>query len=342
MSHIFEALQRSAAEGLGSEIPSALLATELLQAAERYAAAEGAPAAVCEPAVQRATGAAHETETTPKFEAVAERQTAAPQTLVDLLNTVEPSSNDTHIGQFSQFQSLKVLVPTESRLVCITDKESAAAEKFRFLGVRLRQLQQGLSLKKVLVTSTIPGEGKSMVAANLACTLARRTQPKTLLLEGDLRRPSLAQLLGLGTVPGISEWLQDKSGSIPSIYHLEGTGLSMLPGGSSPRNPLELMQSSRLSALMDQLTSWFDWIVIDSPPVFLGDTSIWMRLADGILLVVRQGTTQKEQLRRGLEVIEGTKLLGALLNSSANITHHDYYYQYTRPLASNRTGRPTE
>src|SRR5207302_2119309 len=90
------------------------------------------------------------------------------------------------VDQFSQFQPLKVLVPPQSRVVCVTDKDSLAAEKFRFLGVRLRQLQQSRPLKTVLITSTIPQEGKSMVAANLACTLARRTQQKTLLIDGDL------------------------------------------------------------------------------------------------------------------------------------------------------------
>jgi capsular exopolysaccharide synthesis family protein len=158
--------------------------------------------------------------------------------------------------------------------------------------------------------------------------LAQRNQQKTLLLEGDLRRPSLAQLFGLGKIPGISEWLQGEGGTMTSIYYLEGAGLWLLPAGSAPRNALELMQSGKLSALMDQLTTWFDWIVIDSPPVLpLADTSVWMRLADGILLVTRQGTTEKEQLQRGLEAIEPAKLLGALLNSSRDASHN-YYDQY--------------
>jgi capsular exopolysaccharide synthesis family protein len=321
MSHIFDALQKSAAEGSGIEIPSALLAAELLQAAERKAAAEDACVAVSEFQVQN--------ETTLNPEPIAEMLTAAAATETAPEPAEEVLETSTGIDQFSQFQSLKILVPPQSRLVCITEKESLAAEKFRFLGVRLRQLQQSRPLKKVLITSTIPQEGKSMVAANLACTLARRNQQRTLLLEGDLRRPALAKMFGLSKVPGISEWLQGELGPMTSIYHLEGAGLWLLPAGNIPRNPLELMQSGRLSVLMDQLTTWFDWIVIDSPPVLpLADTSVWMRLADGILLVARQGTTEKEQLRRGLETIESAKLLGALLNSSNNVTHSDYYQHY--------------
>jgi capsular exopolysaccharide synthesis family protein len=213
-------------------------------------------------------------------------------------------------------------------VVCVTDKDSLAAEKFRFLGVRLRQLQQTRPLKKVLITSTIPQEGKSMVAANLACTLARRTHQKTLLVDGDLRRPSIARLFGLGKTPGLSEWLQGERTPMTSIYRLEEAGLWVLPAGSSPRNPLEAMQSGRLAGLMEQLTSWFDWVIIDSPPVLpLADTSVWMRMADGVLLVARQGTSEREHLKRGIEALEPTKLLGAIVNCSAKSAQSDYYYQ---------------
>jgi Mrp family chromosome partitioning ATPase len=81
---------------------------------------------------------------------------------------------------------------------------------------------------------------------------------------------------------------------------------------------------------MERLANWFDWIVIDSPPVLpLADTSIWSRLADGILLVTRKGTTEKRQLQRGLDALEKSKLLGALVNSSLNVAHSDYYQRYT-------------
>jgi capsular exopolysaccharide synthesis family protein len=219
-----------------------------------------------------------------------------------------------------------------SRLVYFTEPDGLAAEKFRFLGVRLRQLQQKRALKKVLVTSTIPQEGKSLVAANLACTLARRGQHKVLLLDGDLRRPSLGKLFGLGAIPGISEWLQRQGEPTRCIYQLEGTRLWILPAGNSPQNALELMQSGKLAGLMQKLTAWFDWIVIDSPPVLpLGDTSIWMRVADGALLIARQGVTEKKLLKKGLEALDPSKLLGTVLNGSTKTAHSDYYYQAVKP-----------
>jgi capsular exopolysaccharide synthesis family protein len=238
---------------------------------------------------------------------------------------------------------VQVVLSAQSRLVCLVDRESLAAEKFRFLGVRLRQLRQNRPLKKVLITSSIPQEGKSMVAANLACTLARRHQQKTLLLDGDLRRPALSQAFGLGKLPGLCDWLQGEPGPMRNIYRLEGPGCWFLPAGSSPKNALELMQSGRLPALMDQLAAWFDWIVIDSPPVLpLGDTSIWSRLADGVLLVTRQGATQKRQLQRGLEAIEQSKLIGALLNGSREAATTDYYSRYVPSAAAAQNSSPEE
>jgi capsular exopolysaccharide synthesis family protein len=238
-----------------------------------------------------------------------------------------------HSNSFEQFPSLPVSILPQSRLVSVGEEESLGAEKFRFLAVRLRQLRQSRQLKKVLITSTIPQEGKSTVAANLACTLARRKQHKTLLLEGDLRRPTVAQKFGMGRVPGLSEWLRGETASM-NIYRLDTLGLWVLPAGSAPENPLELMQSGKLLPLMEQLTAWFDWIVIDSPPVLpLADTSMWARLADGILLVTRKNITEKQQLQRGLEALEPAKLLGALVNGSTDAAHSDYYQRYG-PAAS--------
>ncbi|MFZ3340869.1 MAG: CpsD/CapB family tyrosine-protein kinase [Terriglobales bacterium] len=335
MSYIFDALQKSQAERSGVDRKALTAATEVLRVAEGQAA------------VQRE--AALKESTAEQASAIADLESAflpeAGSSLeggLQVSTEAEPFTTKPQVDQFKQFQSLRVLVPPQSRLVCVTDKESLAAEKFRFLAVRLRQMQQTRTLKRVLVTSSVPQEGKSTVAANLACTLARRARQRTLLLDGDLRRPSLSNIFGLGKIPGICEWLQGDSGPAESIYYLEEAGLWILPAGSTPRNALELMQSGRLSAMMDQLTAWFDWIVIDTPPVLpLADTSVWMRLADGVILVTRQGTSEKRQLQRGLEAIERTKLIGALLNCSSNASHNDYYYHY-KPAAAEQSGSDSQ
>ena len=228
-----------------------------------------------------------------------------------------------------QFPSVRISTPQESRLVALTDKEGLAAEKFRFLAVRLRQMQQSRSLKKLLITSTIPEEGKSMVSANLAITLARKKRQKLLLLDGDLRRPMMARHFGLSHLPGLGEWLQSDPVAMRNIYYLEELGLWFMPAGRPPENPLELMQSGRLADLLQQLTKRFDWIVIDSPPVMpLADTSVWSRFADGVLLVAREGKTEKKQLQRGLEDLDQSKLLGLVLNGCSTADHSNYYQRY--------------
>jgi len=317
MSHIFDGLQRSENERPESDLAPLSGATELLKRAERRAISKWEATILSEQPV--ATKGADHTLFCPLDVSPVATAPEAPATTEPLLTEC--------FDPFSQFQSLKVSLAPQSRLICLTDNGSPAAEAFRLLGVRLRHLRRDRPLKKVLITSTIPQEGKSMVAANLACTLALRTHQKILLLEGDLRRPSLSQRFGLGRNTGLCECLQDGRSLTMGIYHLETPDLWILPAGSAPSNALELLQSGRLSALMDKLTAWFDWIIIDSPPVLpLADTSVWMRLADGILLVTRQGITEKRKLQRGLEALEPKKLIGALVNGSENAADSDYYY----------------
>lgn len=329
MSQIFDALQKSVRDDSRLEITSSFLATELLEATERKAAAA------------RVAAGAIEEPFLPKEIAEMLDPVAPVRAPAELPAAPELTTHSAAVDQFIQFQNLRVLAPPQSRLVCITDKESLAAEKFRYLSVRLRQIQQNRPLKKVLITSSIPQEGKSVVAANLACALAQRARQKTLLMDGDLRRSSVAKLFGLGRIPGITEWLKGDRGPMTSIYHLDEAGLWVLPAGESAGNPLELMQSGRLSSLTEQLAAWFDWVVIDSPPVLpLADTSIWMRLTDGILFVTRQGATERKQLNRGLEAIDQKKLLGALLNTSESTTNSYYPSQYKQTAQEESSNNP--
>jgi capsular exopolysaccharide synthesis family protein len=319
MSRIFDALQRSEAEASRVDSTTPSEETEMLRHADRRAASKWETVALSE---QTKTTKADDRDVS--FGLPGERPV---RTRTSASAVAEYSQTEEHLDPFDQFQSLEVSLNPQSRLVSVTDSGSPAAEAFRLLGVRLRHLRRDRPLKKVLITSTIPQEGKSMVAANLACTLALKTQQRIVVLEGDLRRPSLSQMFGLGRNPGISEWLEGNRSLKTSIYYLEGPNIWILPAGSAPSNALELLQSGKLSSLMDQLTVLFDWIIIDSPPVLpLADTSVWMRLADGILLATRQGTTEKRKLQRGLEAIESKKLIGALVNSSRHAAASDYYY----------------
>jgi capsular exopolysaccharide synthesis family protein len=332
MSRIFDALQRSGTEQSGIEYPDMVsVATEVFEAPRRPASTDQ-PVADPLPALQDIAdgdGALPELPVSAPFTAAAEAQPPIVEKPI-VPEPVVPSENrpEDRATELPIFPALEVSVTSESRLVYFTEPDSLAAEKFRFLGVRLRQLQQTRQLKKVLVTSTIPEEGKSLISANLAGVLARRKQ-RVLLIEGDMRRPTLARQFGLGTLAGLAEWLQSGLPTPSNIYRLGGPGLWLMPAGHPPANPLELMQSGRLSQLMKQLATLFDWIIVDSPPLLpLADTTVWARLTDGILLVAREGKTEKKQLLRGLEAVRKSDLLGIVLNGCSRSDNENYYQRY--------------
>src|SRR5256885_7345872 len=208
-----------------------------------------------------------------------------PETVTELLQSAEgrrglpreADASSTSMGIFVP-GTAPVLRPApgpDARLVCLTDPGSLGAEKFRVLGLRLRTLRDQRKLKRVVVTGTAPEEGKSLIAANLALNQARSKVLKTLLIDGDLRRPTIAKRFGVGELlPGISECLRGERQLSEVVYKLDGSGLCLLPAGMAPENPLELMQSGRVPELLEQLGSAFDWIIIDTPPMFpLADTT---------------------------------------------------------------------
>jgi capsular exopolysaccharide synthesis family protein len=314
MSRVFDALQRSGAEQSGVEYPDLMSMVTQVFEVEGQAPAE-APA---DPAAARAVSP-DLLQAPPQLQPAVAKPAA------------EERPKQWPVGLVESFPTLKVTITAASRLVFLSEPDSLAAEKFRFLGVRLRQLQHSRPLKKVLVTSTIPEEGKSLVSANLAGALARRKQ-KVLLIEGDLRRPVHGRDFGLGRLAGLGEWLQSDRPAPSNIYYLDGPNFWLMPAGDPPSNPLELMQSGRLTRLMEQLAGLFDWIVVDSPPLLpLADTTVWARLTDGTLLVAREGKTEKAALQRGLEILKTSDLLGVVLNGCSSSDYKNYYQRYSSP-----------
>ena len=342
MSRIFDALQRSGTEQSGIEYPDMVsVAAEVFEAPRRPVSPDptladqivaGQVRALQDLTVQGVAVQEPPFRTpfvqAPVPQPPAEQPPVVQEPLVQFEATGQAATQEQVAELPVEFPALEVSVAPSSRLVYFTEPDSLAAEKFRFLGVRLRQLQQTRQLKKVLVTSTIPEEGKSLVSANLAGVLARRKQ-RVLLIEGDMRRPTLAQQFGLGRLAGLAEWLQSGQPAPSNIYRLGGPGLWFMPAGHPPANPLELMQSGRLSQLMKQLATMFDWIIVDSPPLLpLADTTVWTRLTDGTLLVTREGKSQKKQLQRGLEALKTSDLLGVVLNGCSHSDNENYYQRY--------------
>ena len=304
MSYIFEALQRAEAERSGGIAPkNADSVAELLQGVEQE--------------IERK-------------QAVGELPPAA-----------IPESPEAET-----FASAKVLAPAlavDSRLVCLTDQGGLAAEKFRVLGLKLRNLREHRKLKRIVVTGTAPEEGKSLVAANLALNQSRSKVLKTLLVDGDLRRPTVASRFGFDrSLPGLSECLRGERQLSEVVYKLNGSGLWFLPAGRAPENPLDLMQSGRLPELLDRLGKFFDWIVIDTPPVVpVADTTFWMRLADGVLVVIREGVSEKKVIERALDSFDHAALLGVVVNSCSRSDHTDYYSRYGQATIGTGDGPPS-
>lgn len=222
-----------------------------------------------------------------------------------------------------------LIPPESSRLAAMFDDGSVGAEKFQVLASRLQYLRKQRPLQRVVITSTVKGEGKSVIAANLAVTLGRRH--KTLLIDGDLRQSGLVDLLGTNELPGLADWWQH-SVEITSLVRRVGTfKLSCLPAGPPASQPLDVLQSQRMSELVNQLAESFEWIIIDSPPLILTDPNLWATLSDGTLLVVREGQTPKRLLRKLLESIENLKLIGIVMNGSQDAGHR-YYGRYYKGL----------
>lgn len=318
MSYIFDALQRSDVDRSGERnaVPAA---TELLERAESQAKSLWR-AETSDDALALLRGPAP--DSIPQL-----RVGLAEEPGINSPETAKFSPESDRAEAFGSFQCLTISPPARGRLVWLLERESPTAEAFRLLRVRMRHMRKDRPLKTVLITSTIPQEGKSFAAANLACALASGSQTRTLLVEADVRRPTLSRLFGLEKTHGLCEYMHGRRKLTESIYRLDGAGIWLLPAGSDSGDPFEEIQSSKLSQLFQLLTEWFDWIIVDTPPVLpMADTSAWSRLADGILLVTRRGVTEKRKLERGLKAIETGKLIGALLNCSDGASNKDYYY----------------
>ena len=228
-------------------------------------------------------------------------------------------------------------IPQE-RLVCVTDEHGLAAEKVRVLATKLRHLAGRRPLKKLLVTSSMKGEGKSIISANLAITLAKHSHARVLLLDGDLRQPTLDEKLGCASEKSLADWWSENT-PVEQVLRKESTlPLWFLPAGKFPGQPLKALQSSRFSDLVAQLNELFDWIVIDSPPLNpLADSRVLGSVADGVMIVVRERFTQVELLNQAIEAVEPKKLLGLVMNdtSVSESRYFPAYYQYA-PKATDK------
>jgi capsular exopolysaccharide synthesis family protein len=220
-------------------------------------------------------------------------------------------------------------VRLSSLLVAGLAPKSHAAEQYRQLRTRLAHAEGANNLRTVLVTSPQKGEGKSVTAANLALTMAQELQRRVVLVEADLRKPSLQELLGLPPGLGLAEYLAGACELRDALKFLPDHNLTVLPAGAAPTNPAELLGSTAMRRMLDQLRTRFDRVILDAPPVLpLADVAVLAPIVDGTLLVVRAGVTPKPAIENALRAFDSSRLLGIVLNDSG--LEQDYRYEAKR------------
>jgi capsular exopolysaccharide synthesis family protein len=219
----------------------------------------------------------------------------------------------------------------DMQLVAATAPQSLAAEQYRLLRTRVTRAENGRSFRAVIITSPNKGDGKSLTAANLALTMAQDPQQRVLLLDADLRRPSIHRLFGLSETPGLSDILMGGATIDDALVVVPEHRLTVLPSGLIPTQPAQLLGSAGMRRLLETLRSRFDRILIDMPPVApLADVAIASSMADGVLMIVRAGVTPKPAIQQALAGVEPGKVLGLVLNDAgANGTNYQYAgYRY--------------
>ncbi|PYR80686.1 MAG: hypothetical protein DMF86_00015 [Acidobacteria bacterium] len=211
------------------------------------------------------------------------------------------------------------VVQIDRRLAAALAPQSLAAEQYRSVRTRIRQAENGRPLRAILVTSPGKGDGKSLTAANLALTMAQEFQQRVLLVDSDLRRPTVHRLFGLQQSPGLVDILMGGSTLEESLVSIAEHHLTILPSGPVPTRPAELLGSSAMRRLLDTVRTQFDRVLLDMPPVApLADVSIVASMIDGVLMIVRAGATTKPAIERALSGLDASKVLGIVLNEAGS------------------------
>ena len=222
----------------------------------------------------------------------------------------------------------RVVADLDAHLVAALAPTSLAAEQYRSLRTRIKRVESGRPLRTIAVTSPAKGDGKSLTAANLALTMAQEFQQRVLLIDCDLRRPSVHRLFGLSDGPGLGDVLMNVAELEQALVALPEYHLTVLPAGLPPSRPAELLGSSAMRRLLDTLRTRFDRILIDVPPVApLADLHILAPMVDGLLMIVRAGVTPKPAIERALAGLDASKVLGLVLNESGAETTDSYNYE---------------
>ena len=214
--------------------------------------------------------------------------------------------------------------------------KSIEAEAYRSLRTNIQYSSFDNKYQTLVVTSANPGEGKTTVAGNLALALAQG-ESKVLLVDCDMRRPSIHKTFKISNTYGISDLLVGNK-KLESVANKYNDNLSIVPAGKIPPNPAEMLASKVMTAFLEEMKNYFDYIVLDTPPLqAVTDAQVLSTKVDGSLIVVRAGVTKKDAVHNAVSIIKKVKgnIIGTVLNVAE--TKNDKYYYYGDE--SSRTGR---
>ena len=217
-------------------------------------------------------------------------------------------------------------------LISLLKPQSYEAEQFKVLRTNILFPLAGEAPKSILITSAMPGEGKSFVAANLAVSIALNINKHVLLIDCDIRKPDIHPMFGIGNVPGLAEYLMQKSELAPLLVRTAVDRLTILPGGEPSSNASELMSSARMAELIEEVKHRYPdrLIVIDSPPTNLASESSFLaREVDGILVVTEHGKTPRQDVTELLELLGSDKIIGFVLNRMGMALKRQSGYKYS-------------
>jgi receptor protein-tyrosine kinase len=230
--------------------------------------------------------------------------------------------------------------PAMKKHPLITDLEGFAprTEAIRLLRTNLQFLDLDKQPRCLLISSAVPGEGKTSTSVNLAIALAQAGR-RVLLIDGDLRRPTVAQMLGLDGAIGLTTVLVGSTDLDAAVQVHEGSGLHLLSSGPKPPNPTEILQSKLTHDLITRLRDRYDMVIIDAPPLLpVADAAVLSTVADGVILITHSGRTTREQLKEAVNRITqvGGHLYGVVVNMIPKRASHYYEYYYSEDPAPAR------
>jgi len=212
----------------------------------------------------------------------------------------------------------------------IAKPNSVMAEQFRKLRGIVTTHNLSSSLRSILITSCMPGEGKTKVTINLSASIAKGPDDSVILIDADLRKNSLSSLLGLRETLGLSDALAGRVSIHETLINTDIKGLTILPAGLNRPNPAELIGSTRMRSLVQHLRESYNnsYILIDSTPIVsTSEASILSQLVDGVVLVIMADKTRRDVVKREVNTIDSHKILGVVLNC-AEFETSDYYHNY--------------